>query len=150
MAEKLKPREQGDLGEAAAIAWLIKVGARTTVPLFHSPHYDLIAEIDGRLVRVQVKTCRRLVRGRYSVQIATNGGNQSWTGLVKYFNRSHCDALFILVADGRRWFIPASAVEGRRAINVGGPKYSDYEIDPDGAPAFAMEPPLESAADWGS
>jgi hypothetical protein len=55
--------------------------------------------------------------------------NQSWNGLVKRFSAERCDRLFVLVADGRRWFIPADAVEGTTAIVVGGPKYAEYEIE---------------------
>ena len=39
------PRRQGDIGEAAAIQWLTEVGAGVCFPLFHSPDFDLIAEL---------------------------------------------------------------------------------------------------------
>jgi hypothetical protein len=98
-------------------------------PLFHSPDYDLIAELDGRLLRVQAKTCTVEVPiNRYEVSLATRGGNQSWNGLVKHFDPSRCDRLFVLVADGRRWFIPSKAVAGKTCIAVGGPKYAAYEV----------------------
>ena len=64
------------------------------------------------------------------------GGNQSWNKIVKRFSASRCDYLFVLVADGRRWLIPADAVEGTTSIVVGGPKYGAYEIDP-GRPFLA-------------
>ena len=34
---------------------------------------------------------------------------------------------------GRRWFIPASAIEGGSSIHLGGPKYSELEIEPGGS-----------------
>lgn len=43
-------RRQGDLGEAAAIDWLTRQGADVLVPLFHSPDYDLAAEVEGDLL----------------------------------------------------------------------------------------------------
>jgi bifunctional DNA-binding transcriptional regulator/antitoxin component of YhaV-PrlF toxin-antitoxin module len=136
---RLKPRDQGDLGEVAAMAWLTKVGARVSVPLLHSPDYDLIAELNGELVRVQVKTCTLRRGDRFQVQLATCGGNQSWTGIVKRFDPSRCDFLFVLVGDGRRWLVPSRAVEGRHSIVVGGSKYSEFEVDPEYAPAFAID-----------
>lgn len=123
------PRRQGDLGEAAAIHWLTAAGAAVPVPLFHSPDYDLLAEAGGRILRVQVKTSAYEKQpGKFGLQLATNGGNQSWSGLVKRFGASRCDYLFALVADGRRWFIPASEVEGTTAIVLGGEKYSEFEV----------------------
>jgi hypothetical protein len=124
----LPPREQGDLGELAALVWLARQGAKVSVPLGHSPHYDLVAELDGNLVRVQAKTCT-LFRGRWDVTLCTRGGNQSWSGLVKHLNPSRFDYLFVLVGDGRQWFIPRP-VRGRRQRNSPRrPKYAEFEVD---------------------
>ena len=54
--------------------------------------------------------------------------NQSWNGIVKRFSPTRCDYLFVLVADGRQWFIPSDVVDGENGINLGGPKYADYEV----------------------
>ena len=127
---------QGDLGEASAIEWLTSVGATVLVPLGHSPDFDLVAHAQGRLLRVQVKTCtfRAANPGRsWQVQLATNGGNRSWSGVAKTMDPSRADYLFILVGDGRRWFIPAGVIEGRHSIHVGGSKYAEFEIDRSGS-----------------
>ena len=131
MAVRIPPREQGDIGERAAAAWLLgTAGAGVFVPFGHSPDIDLLADMDSRLLRVQVKTSTvHLKNGRYAVTLATRGGNRSWSGLVKRFSPSRCDFLFVLVADGRQWFIPASAVDGGASIAVGGPKYAAYEVE---------------------
>jgi hypothetical protein len=124
-------RQQGDIGEASAIQWLVFQGFAVGIPFGHSPDWDLVAEMDGRLVRVQVKTCTRLIRetGRWSVTICTRGGNQSWNGLVKRLDASRCDFLFVHVGDGRRWFIPADHLEGSTTVNLGGPKYAEFEVE---------------------
>lgn len=127
---KLKPREQGDLGELSAMEWLASKGAHIYVPVGHSPDVDLIAELDGELLRLEVKTSvNERPAGRWVVQLSTRGGNQSWTGLVKYFDPSRCDFLFVHVGDGRRWFVPSSRLEGRSAMTLGGPKYAEYEVE---------------------
>src|SRR5262245_21590443 len=107
MPKGFHPRRQGDLGEASAIEWFTSTGAAVSFPLFYSPDYDLVADFGAGLFRVQVKTSSRLKRGRYSVFLATAGGNQTWTGMVKRFSPSRCEFLFVLVGDGRRWFIPS-------------------------------------------
>ena len=110
--------------------WLVSHGARIYMPVFHSPDVDLIAELDRRLLRIQVKTCIYQRDDRWCVQVATFGGNQSWNGLVKRLNPTRYDLLFILVGDGRRWCIPAYAVEGTTRMLLGGPKYSEFEVEP--------------------
>jgi hypothetical protein len=123
------PRRQGDLGEFSAIEWLGSHGYPVWYPVGHSPDVDLVTRIDQRLVGVQVKTSTVMRKDRFEVTICTRGGNQSWSGLVKHFSSDRCDWLFVLVGDGRRWFIPARAVEGTTGIIVGGPKYAAFEIE---------------------
>lgn len=135
MRRLINRRRQGDLGEASAIDWLTRIGATVSAPLGHSPDYDLIAEVEGRLLRVQVKTSTAVAMSpsgdrRYPVHIATNGGNQSWSGVAKRFDPSRFDVLFTLVGTGRRWLIPTAGIDGETSITLGGPKYAEFEIDP--------------------
>jgi hypothetical protein len=126
---RLKPREQGDMGELSAMEWLANKGAHIYVPVGHSPDIDLIAEVGGLVIRVEVKTATHRIRpGRWDVHISTKGGNQSWNGVTKYFDRERCDFLFVHVGDGRRWFIPSGAIDARTGMVLGGPKYSEYEV----------------------
>jgi hypothetical protein len=109
--------------------WFASKGAHIFVPVGHSPDYDFIAEVDGRLVRVQVKTSIAARRGRWEVAVCTSGGNQSWNGVVKRHDGSRCDYLFAVVGDGRRWCIPSDAVDGGTGIRLGGPKYAAFEVE---------------------
>ncbi len=119
--------------------WLTEAGAWVSVPLFHSPDYDLIADWGERLDRVQVKTSTCWRNKRWEVTLATRGGNQSWSGLVKLLDSTRCDRLFVQVGDGRRWYIPASSLGGGSGILLGGPKYAQYEVEP-GIPLPSREP----------
>jgi PD-(D/E)XK endonuclease len=125
----LTPREQGDFGELSAMQWLVWQGASIAMPVFNNAHWDLMAELDGRVLRVQVKTSRFFRLGRWEVRVSTSGGNQSWNGVVKRLDPTRFDCLFVLVGDGRRWFIPAAHVEGGTYLRLGGPKYAGFEVD---------------------
>jgi hypothetical protein len=127
-------RVQGDIGELSAMEWLARQGALIWLPVGHSPDVDLLADLGGRLIRVQVKTSTQRAATskrevRWNVAIATNGGNRSWNGLTKRFDRSLVDYLFALVGDGRRWFIPATVIEASRQVSLGGARYSEFEIE---------------------
>ena len=125
----LTPREQRDFGELSALCWLAWRGARVAVPVGNNSHWDLIAELDDRVLRVQVKTSRFFRLGRWQVRVATLGGNQSWNRVAKLLDRSRFDYLFVLVGDGRRWFIPSDSVDGVSGLRLGGPKYAEFEVD---------------------
>jgi hypothetical protein len=154
MERLINRRQQGDLGEASAIEWLTSVGATVLIPFGHSPDYDLVAEANGRLLRIQVKTSTQAEvtpngHSRNVVALATRGGNQSWSGVTRRFDPSRYDYLFALTGDGRRWFIPSTALEARTGISLGGRKYSEYEIQP-GRPihdlVYGTDPALESGS----
>jgi hypothetical protein len=126
---RISPREQGDIGEFSAIDWLKLQGYAVYLPLGHSPDCDMIATNGPHTWRVQVKTSTVFRNGRWDITVCTRGGNRSWSGLVKHLDPLQIDYLFVLVADGRRWFIPAAAVGGGCGIILGGPKYAAYEVE---------------------
>ncbi|MFL5894273.1 MAG: group I intron-associated PD-(D/E)XK endonuclease [Thermoleophilaceae bacterium] len=124
----MHPRKQGDFGELSAAMWLTAQGATVSKPIGHSPDYDLIADFGDRILRVEVKTCTHFVKNRWGVAVCTRGGNQSWNGITKRFETGRCHYLFVVVKDGRQWFIPAEAIEAGTSIRLGGPKYAEFEI----------------------
>ena len=133
-ARAVNRRVQGDLGEISAMEWLAGQGVLVWIPLGHSPDVDLMAELDGQLIRVQVKTSIYRTatpkgHARWQVSTTTSGGNRSWSGVAKRFDPSRVGYLFVLVGDGRRWFIPAHEIEGTRAVVLGGAKYSEFEVE---------------------
>jgi hypothetical protein len=133
------PRRQGDAGELSAINWLTHAGALVCVPLFASSDYDLIADFGDCIERVQVKTSTCWKKNRFVVALCTRGGNESWNGIVKRLDATRCDRVFVHVGDGRRWYIPASALGGGTCIALGGPKYAEYEVEP--GDALQARPP---------
>ncbi len=122
------PREQGDIGERLAASWLLQAGYGVWVPFGHQRHVDLLAEADRKFWRVQVKTSTQFRDGRWCVTLCTRGGNRSWSGQVKLLDSDQYDYLFVLVADGRMWFIPSDRVGGRSGLLLGGPKYEGFEV----------------------
>ena len=50
--------------------------------------------------------------------------------MVKRFGAARCDASFVCLADGRRWYIPAIDVEAKTQIMLGGPKCAEFEVEP--------------------
>src|SRR5947209_441823 len=131
MEERWTPRRQGDAGEMSAMLWLASHGAAVFIPVGHTPaHFDLIADWGDRLDRVQVRTSTCRDKNRWAVTLCTRGGNQSWSGLVKVLDPTQCDALFAQVGDGRRWYIPTTALKAASSLRLGGPKYAEYEVEP--------------------
>jgi PD-(D/E)XK endonuclease len=144
---KRDPRGQGDHGERSAISWFLAQGLPVFLPVGHSPDYDVVTDLGEGTLRVQVKTTTQYRNGRWGVTVCTRGGNGSWSGLVKLLDPRRYEYLFVLVGDGRRWFIPSEVVGGGCGILLGGPKYAEYEIDR-GQVLLNRPPTLDSATPW--
>lgn len=76
-----------------------------------------------------MKTSTHFRNRRWAVATCTRGGNRSWNGVIKKLEESRFDYLFVVTGDWRCWFIPAMEVDGRSGISLGGPKYSEYEVE---------------------
>jgi hypothetical protein len=122
------PKRQGDIGLAAAIAWLMRNGYFVFTPLGDFPYYDLVAEKEDRLYKVQAKTSfHEAYPGIYQVQLATNGGNRSGTGKTKYFDPTKVDYVFILTDADEMYFIPSCDIASKKCINLG-ERYEEYRV----------------------
>lgn len=102
MSSEWSCRRQGDIGELSAMQWLAEKGARIFAPVGQRTDSDLVAVMERRPLRIEVKTSTHHRNGRWGVLICTRGGNQSWNCVAKYFRRDRCDYLFVHVGDGRR------------------------------------------------
>jgi hypothetical protein len=67
--------------------------------------------------------------------------------VIKRLDAARCDSVFVHVGEGRRWYIPASALGGGSGIALGGPKYAEFEIEP-GEELMPRFPTLHSGTSW--
>lgn len=95
---KLTTKQQGNLGEAAAIKAFLQHGVKISLPYGDNASYDLIVEDNkGKLLKVQVKSCESInANGVYRFSIArkrinTQGNYQS------SYSKNEVD-LFVLYA----------------------------------------------------
>ena len=113
-------KDQGNIGEAAAILYFTKIGAKVSKPLFENTPYDLVVDIGGNLKRVQVKTSSSLNKyDNYVLELRTKGGNKSWNCVVKLADSSGCDLLFAYCENGDMYLIPVEEFDGQGRITLG-------------------------------
>ena len=123
----MNSRQKGDVAVADAIAWYVNRGCIVSFPMTEASRYDLIVD-NGKLLRVQCKsTTQQNKSGVFECDLRTHGGNQSWNKVHKKISASECDIVFIRTADGTRYAIPASKVEGKSTIYLGS-KWTNYKL----------------------
>jgi hypothetical protein len=123
------PKLQGLIGLGDAIAWFTRNGYDVLLPLNDSQKFDLAVQAgDSDLIqRVQVKTSTyRTPYGNFSVDLRTNGGNQS-RHTTEFFDASHYDLLYAYTDADERYLIPASVIRSRCSVTLGA-KWARYRV----------------------
>lgn len=112
-------KQQGNVGIGRAIGWLAEQGYCVSVPLTDSQDYDLIADINDKLCRIQVKTTEyKTPYGVYQVNLAVKGGNQS-CNTIKRFDSKKVEYLFVLTIENDVYFIPTEKIISTHSLNLG-------------------------------
>jgi hypothetical protein len=122
LKEYTNPKIKGTVGVGQAIAYFTRHGIIVSIPLNDSQPYDLVADIDGELKRIQVKTTTSNV-----ISLRTTGGNQSFH-TAKLFEHNSCDFIYGMLDNGESWLIPTSAFTNINSIKLTDKKYEQYKI----------------------
>jgi|TARA_R100000808_G_scaffold7945_5_gene22797 hypothetical protein len=118
----------GDRGELLVAYELLNCGWNVSFPFGDNSHYDIIAERDGRVRRIQVKCTEKL--------ITTSPGGPRYLFNVSYgsskkekYNTTDVDFIVCCALSGKRfWVIPVASVKGKTLkIFLEGKTYEKYE-----------------------
>ena len=119
---------QGNLGLGKAIEYFTSHSIPVAIPLNDTQKYDLIADFNGKLQRISVKTSRATENGKsFAVQLRNTVGI-SCNNKIRPFDNESCDYLFIYTINEEYYLIPSKEVTAINSINVG-PKYYDYLVE---------------------
>ena len=118
---------QGNLGLGKAIQYFTSQGITVALPLNDTQKYDLIADFNGKLQRISVKTSRSTKNGiSFGVQLRNTGGSSgNWK--TRLFDKDSCDYVFVYTVNEELYLIPTNIIEATNTITVG-PKYKDYLV----------------------
>lgn len=120
------PVVQGRVGLVNAIKDLTELGHVVSLPLIDNQCYDLVADIDGKLLRVEIKTTSVITPTGPDVQLKRVRPNTS-NNVIHKFNNSVVDFVYVYCTDGRSWFIPSSEVKAGCCIRLG-TKYNKWRV----------------------
>jgi hypothetical protein len=116
MFEKaINSNRRGNIGMGYAIAKLTELGYNISIPITDSQDYDLIADLAGVLLKVQVKTTSYKDKKSeyYMVALRTKTYNK-----LKSFTDSDCDLLFVLTESGQMYLIPKNEIKVRNGLTL--------------------------------
>lgn len=129
----LTSTQKGNLGLGKAISFLTNMGYPVSIPLTDTQEYDLVAEIYGRLKRIQVKYVGGLQYGKkqYAVDLRTKNFNASGSK-IKLATDMVYDYLFVVCGEKSCYFIPRKHFKNLTTKMGLGKKAEKYKVWPCG------------------
>lgn len=107
----MNTKKQGDVGLGKAISFYTGLGWTVSLPLTDSQDYDLIVDTGEKLERVQVKTTKNR-----EFPLRVMGGNRSWSGVVKKFDNSKVERLFLYRLNGECYDVSTKGLKNKNGI----------------------------------
>lgn len=118
---------QGNLGLGKAIEYFTSQSIPVSIPLNDTQKYDIIADFNGGLQRISIKTSRfKSSNTSYEVLLKNTGGS-SGNNKIRLFNNQDCDYIFIYTANEELYLIPSKEIQATNSICVGN-KYNEYKV----------------------
>ena len=133
----MNSKSKGNMGEAIALSEFTKRGIQVSVPFGDNARYDLIAEFNGKLNKIQVKYCNQQIRNNSilcpcasSTNHTTNKHYNTYVNDIDYF-------VFYLVEWNEIVIVPIEeigenkSITFRKSIPTSGPNYhlvQDYSF----------------------
>ena len=114
---ELTPSQKGAAAEAQITAAVIQLGLTVLRPLCEGRRYDLVVDLEPKLLRVQCKLAQ-LVGGVLSIRLQTSRYTPSGYVFTTY-SPQQIDAVGAYSAELNRCFLlPISEVAGRRGVHL--------------------------------
>jgi hypothetical protein len=114
---ELTPSQKGAAAEAAAAAAVLELGLTVLRPLSEGRRYDLVIDLEPRLMRIQCKLAQ-LASGVLVIRLATNRLTPAGY-LSTSYSEKEIGAVAVYSPELRKCFLlPIGEVCGRRAIHL--------------------------------
>lgn len=114
--------ERGDVGEAAVMSDLISRGVIVSIPFQNTSPYDMVAEIDGEMIKIQCKCMNTLETGsENSIKADLRRKNYTKNGGIRSdkYSVSEIDMFaFYAASIDHIFYTPLSEVEGQTQFAI--------------------------------
>lgn len=110
--------KQGNIGLVRAIDYFVSNGYAISIPLNDTQPYDLIVDMNDTLYKVSVKTTRyKNKNGNYVVHLKNSGGS-SGKSIIRYFDNTTCDLLFVLCENNIIYLFKSKDINSQSSLTL--------------------------------
>lgn len=109
-------KEKGNIGESIVLTEFVKRGIQVSIPFGDNARYDLIAEFNGKLNKIQVKYCNQItINNSFTCPCVSSTNHTTNKHLSTYENNVDYMA-FYLVSIDKVLLVPIKLLEGKKTI----------------------------------
>ena len=117
---ELNPKQKGNLTELKCLSAFYELGYQCSIPYGENSRYDFIADIDGKLIRVQCKTSREVGVGVIEFPCRSSRSN-THSNLQRRYTANEID-YFCTFWDGKCYLIPVTECSITKILRFVPPK----------------------------
>lgn len=117
---ELNPKQKGNLTELKCLSAFYELGYQCSIPYGENSRYDFIADIDGKLIRVQCKTSREVDVGVIEFPCRSSRSN-THSNLQRRYTANEID-YFCTFWDGKCYLIPVTECSITKILRFVPPK----------------------------
>ena len=111
----VKSKAKGLSNELLCQAYITSLGYNISVPVGEDCRYDFIMDIDGKLKRVQVKSCNENVNGlSFPTKSITTSGEKN---IVHVYSKEEIDFIAIY-HENQCYLVPIESFEGKKECSL--------------------------------
>lgn len=114
----MNSKDKGNIGEALALAEFTKRNIQVSIPFGDNARYDLIAEFNGKLNKIQVKYCNQKITptGAIPCPCASSTNHTTNKNLTTYENDIDY-FVFYIVEWNKLILVPIEKTEGKKILS---------------------------------
>ena len=131
----LSPKQKGNLTELECITAFYKLGYQCSIPYGENSRYDFIADINGKLIKIQCKTSKEIEQGVIEFSCRSSRSNNH-NNLRRKYTAKEIDC-FCTFWNDKCYLIPVTECSINKKLRFVSPKNNqkvgisyakDYEI----------------------
>lgn len=111
-------KEKGNIGEAIILAEFVKRGIQVSIPYGDNARYDLIADFNGKLNKIQIKYCDQLTENNSVVCPCASSTNHTTNKHYSTYEDDVDYMCFYLPTWNKTMIIPISEIGDKKQITV--------------------------------
>ena len=112
----MNSKDKGNIGEAIVLAEFTKRQIQVAIPFGDNARYDLIAEFNGKLNKIQVKYCGQTTENNSFICPCASSTNHTTNKHLSTYDNDVDYMAFYIASIDKLLLVPIEQLEGRKTI----------------------------------